>query len=222
MNKYEVEDNIDFYEQLKKSMDNDDDEDSRETHCLITNLPLIEPYITMKCGHSFNYAPLVKDITSVKSNNHMERFRLKANQIRCPYCRSIENHVLPYIRHSKCSKKESINWLDVSKHKIRDFLSYSDGPCSVCDLSKKTILSPCGQLHYCLEHYKEFYPRNKVFSSKKVYNFKVNSNNHENIIIHSATTEGCCSILKSGPRKGQMCGAVKKLDNYCLRHAPKQ
>ena len=46
MNKYEVEDNIDFYEQLKKSMDNDDDEDSRETHCLITNLPLIEPYIT--------------------------------------------------------------------------------------------------------------------------------------------------------------------------------
>ena len=32
-------------------------------------------------------------------------------------------------------KKKVINWLDVSN--IQDFLSYSDGPCCVCDLSKK-------------------------------------------------------------------------------------
>ena len=176
----------------------------------------------MKCGHSFNYGPLVKDIISVKNNNHMERFRLKANQIRCPYCRNIENHVLPYIRQQKCGKKDGVNWLDISKHKVREFICYSEGPCFSCNNNnRKTILSPCGQFHFCLDHYKENYPRNRVFSAKKEYNFNINKNNDENFIVQTET-HGCCSILKSGLRKGQMCGAAKKLGDFCLRHAPKQ
>lgn len=221
MNKYDIEDNINFYELLKSSMDEEENDDSQEKVCLISNQPLVEPYVTMKCGHSFNYSPLFKDICSVKANNHMERHRLKANQIRCPYCRSVENHVLPYIRQPKCGRKDTVNWFDINKHKIRDFICYSEGLCAFClNLNKKTVLSPCGQYHYCLEHYQEKFPKNKAFPRIGIFNFSENSES-ENVAIQTAA-QGCCAILKSGIRKGQMCGAPQKNGNMCLRHAPKQ
>lgn len=220
MNKYEVEDNIDFYEQLKKSMEEDENEDSRESHCLITNLPLVEPYITMKCGHSFNYIPLFKDVASVKANNHMERMRLKINQIRCPYCRSVENHVLPHIREYKCGRKDGVNYLDVAKHSMRDFIIYSECKCDICETTEKTIMSPCADKHYCLKHYNELYSRKRLVS-KNILNKSNQSSTTGNFVIQTEP-QGCCSILKSGPRKGQMCGAVKKIGNTCGRHAPKQ
>ncbi len=222
MNKYQLEDNIDFYELLKKSIADEQEENSRESVCLITNLPLVEPYITMKCGHSFNYVPLYKDIACVKANNHMERKRLNANQIKCPYCRSVENHVLPYIRQPKCGRKDMVNWFDISKHKARNFIFYSEGVCKLCeDSTKRTVLSPCGKFHYCLEHYQEQYPKGKAFSKKKAYNFSENIDTEENVVIQTEP-KGCCAILKSGTRKGQMCGAPSKSGNMCLRHAPKQ
>lgn len=96
---YKIDGNIDFYKELQ-NMDSDDAEPIPNAPiCLISREPLYGRYVSLECGHSFNYLPLFKDIY-----NHKKKFnfkegkhnQLKINQIRCPYCRHIQNSVMPY------------------------------------------------------------------------------------------------------------------------------
>lgn len=225
MNKYCIEGNINFYEKLNEYMLDDDSELEDEQLCMISNTPLNEPYIKMTCGHCFNYEPLYKDLIHVKSFNHMEVLKLKANQIRCPYCRKIENHVLPYMKeYRKCIKRDSINWLDVNKHQQRNMLMYGNNKCDwhtgineECCLEKQTILSPDGKCSYCVLHYFIMFPK-QAPKRLKIIRDKKNTlvNNEQNVII---SDNKCSAILKSGIRKGQSCNAKSKIGGKCLRHA---
>ena len=72
MNKYNIEGNISFYDELYKSLDDDVGQDAEnEEICLITNMPLTDTHFKMQCGHKFNYKPLFLDI-----KNHKQKFRL--------------------------------------------------------------------------------------------------------------------------------------------------
>ena len=59
-----------------------------DNNCLITNLPLSDKFVTLSCGHKFNYVPLYNDIF-----NHKQKFNvmessvssLMPGEIRCPY-----------------------------------------------------------------------------------------------------------------------------------------
>ena len=94
---YTIDENIDFYKELQ-NMDSEDIPPNTSI-CLISREPLSERYVSLECGHSFNYLPLFKDIY-----NHKKKFNykegkgslLKTNQIRCPYCRHIQNSLMPY------------------------------------------------------------------------------------------------------------------------------
>lgn len=225
MVKYEIEGGLNFYEELEKSCKENTSDDELVEMCLISNQPLVEPYITLSCNHKFNYVSLYQDIKCMKSNNHMEFRRLKANQIRCPYCRNKESRVLPYIRGLKCSKKDGVNWLDIPKNRSIKFLDYKNGTCCFSSECKDTsvLLSPDGLNHYCSEHYMDMF--SKIITTKSPPVKKQNKPlicenvNTNNIIVQNTT---CCAILKSGSRKGQECGAKSKTDFFCLRHAPKQ
>jgi len=95
MNKYIIEGNMNFYEELYKSLDNADD--YKNDVCLITNETLKENYVTLECNHKFNYIPLFNDIKNHKKKfNNLEAFRLNQNEIRCPYCRHKQKKLLPY------------------------------------------------------------------------------------------------------------------------------
>ena len=81
-------------------LDNYDIEKEENSNiCLITKEPLEENYIKLKCGHSFNYIPLYNEINRQKrlNNQSMDDRRLLINQIKCQYCRSIHNYIIPYI-----------------------------------------------------------------------------------------------------------------------------
>ena len=68
--KYNIEGEIDFYAELNKDISgnnisgkdinginsNTNDEDDTNK-CLITRLPLVDGFVRMECGHSFNYYP---------------------------------------------------------------------------------------------------------------------------------------------------------------------
>jgi hypothetical protein len=41
----------------------------------------------------------------------------------------------------------------------------------------------------------------------------------DNVVTDNVVTSGCQTIIKIGPRKGQMCGNKLKTDNCCLRHS---
>lgn len=131
MTKYKIEGGIDFFLELYKSLDEEDIESNNDNICLITNLPLLDNYFKMDCGHSFNYLPLYLDI-----KNHKQKFngmegsssRLNKNEIRCPYCRKKHNGVLPYYEELNLPKLDGVNYIDPNYKVYTNSSSYYK-PC---------------------------------------------------------------------------------------------
>ena len=87
----------DFNKQLYLMMSQSDNQDDDENCCLITNKPLTENHVELVCGHKFNYESIFNEVVKQKKKyNHLEVTRLKKNQIKCPYCRTIQNGLLPH------------------------------------------------------------------------------------------------------------------------------
>ena len=83
MKKYNIEGGIDFFAELYKSLDIEENEEKTEedkNKCLITNHLLIDKFVSLNCGHKFNYIPLYNDIVNHKKKfNHMESNSGKLN-----------------------------------------------------------------------------------------------------------------------------------------------
>jgi len=118
MVKYNIEGGLDFYSELYKSLDIEECEEKTqedENRCLITNQQLIDKHVVMDCGHKFNYIPLYNDIINHKTKfNFMEgtHSKLNINEIRCPYCRKKQNHLLPYYHEFGLAKVNGVNFYD--------------------------------------------------------------------------------------------------------------
>ena len=93
MSKYSVENKINFYEELAKSLISEEINVGKQ--CLITKESIIDKFVELECGHCFNYFPLWNEIYNQKFAPSFQRSNLK-NSIQCPYCRQIQNHLLPY------------------------------------------------------------------------------------------------------------------------------
>jgi len=84
-----------FKEMLTLESDEETGNDDTKM-CLISMLPLDNHYITLECGHTFNYDPLFKDVYNHKKKFlRLESRSLKPNELRCPYCRNIQTKLLP-------------------------------------------------------------------------------------------------------------------------------
>lgn len=106
---YVIEDDINFYEAIKNPDANEDEDDT--PMCLISNIPLQPNHVSLACGHKFNYEPLFNDITNHKNKfNMLEKKTLNISEIRCPYCRTIHNELLPY--NSSFPKIHGVNYFD--------------------------------------------------------------------------------------------------------------
>ena len=115
MTKYNIEGGIDFFNELYKSLDLNDNDDDDNNKCLITNELLKDRYITLNCNHKFNYIPLFYDIYNHKIKfNSLEgsSSRLHSNEIRCPYCRVKQEGVLPYYEDLISKKVNGVNFYD--------------------------------------------------------------------------------------------------------------
>lgn len=112
--KYNVDGNIDFFAELYKSLDTQNDTiESDEGKCLITQEPLTDKYVKMDCGHTFNYLPLFADLLNHKylynPCEHNES-KLAPNEIRCPYCRKKQTTLLPYYEELGLEKIKGVNY----------------------------------------------------------------------------------------------------------------
>ena len=113
---YIIEDNIDFFSELKKELDESnkekksDNKNDNENICLITHEPLIDNYITLSCNHKFNYLPLYLEVINQKTkHSYLEITRLKLNEIKCPYCRTITSSLIPYINFPEIKRIYGVN-----------------------------------------------------------------------------------------------------------------
>jgi len=167
MSKYNIEGGIDFYEELYKSLDENSGENIEEgiELCLITNTPLTENYVTLKCKHKFNYVALFKDLVNRKSKlSALDTQHLNVDEIRCPYCRNREVGLLPFYENMGVEKLHGINWIDETKILPKNMIpSYFFGVCNFKpnageeDYQCKNV-NVCSHLdnkNYCYLHLKE-------------------------------------------------------------------
>ena len=185
--KYNIEGNINFFTELYKSLDEDEDKNKKDSDniCLITNQPLTDKFVELNCGHKFNYLPLYNDVYNHKKKfNNMEgtSTSLKVNEIRCPYCRKKQPSVLPYYPELILEKTNGVNFYDdslIMNMSNQTKFSYIFGKCEfviteplsetnkllnlVCPVTYVTKLS-CDNKTYCWRHAKIV---NKNFEKEK-------------------------------------------------------
>ena len=98
---YIVEDNFDFFSELKDLSKNPNVEIMpSEKICMISHEPLTYNAITLACKHSFNYMPIY---------NELCLHNIK-NCIYCPYCRIKTDKLLPFIPLPGVTKIIGVNY----------------------------------------------------------------------------------------------------------------
>ncbi len=87
-----------FRQFLKKHKTDDDvPVEPIATSCLITGEPLTSSAVELTCGHKFNYIAIFNEVVQQKKPNFYSTTFLFEDQLMCPYCRTINNKLLPLI-----------------------------------------------------------------------------------------------------------------------------
>ncbi len=158
--KYNIEGGINFFEELYKSLDNEE-EKNNENVCLITNKPLTEKYVELECKHKFNYVPLYNDLVNHKKKfNYLEsnNGKLKLEEIRCPYCRHKQKGVLPYYEELGLQKVNGVNYYDPTEPITTNYYAQYNCKCEYLvqnpNYDAEKPESNTNKKHFdCLHHY---------------------------------------------------------------------
>ena len=220
MNKYIIEDNINFFEELKNTNIKTNNTLDNDKICLITNELLdSENCVKLNCGHSFNYLPILNELINQKFflyNNYDSKYS------KCPYCRDKIKLVLPYKENIFNVMIYGINTLNKEYYVNTNNLKIND--------IKKCYYSSCNKLatccfykkKYCFTHHLEKTSKNiKEEEKEKEEKEKEEKQEEEKqqIITPISQQNTCKAILKTGINKGNEC-KNKVLDNtlFCKRH----
>ena len=234
----------DFNKKLMEMLCTDNEEDDK--HCLISNVELEENHVNLSCGHKFNYFSIFNEVCSQKiKGNHYETQRLSKNQIKCPYCRTVQNGLL--ISREGYDNINYVNWPKSLQYKpnkcVYVFLSgkRKNQPCntscsSICCPNHAKIIEKRKQKELMkqtkLEEKKKKQQEKEKQKEKKSQNYQ-----EENLIIdlssqvevYDFTCEGighkiknvcvtCQYQFKKGKNKGKCCPAKKITNGYCNKH----
>ena len=134
--------------------------------CLISNEELEHDHITFSCKHKFNYIPIYNEIKKQKNHiiqkkyNYLEVQKLSKYQMKCPYCRKIQDGILPPKKYIDIIKY--VNW---PKSKILKI-----NTCNYIFKSVKHKSLKCNKkcvYNYCDYHEKIINNKNKKSYSTK-------------------------------------------------------
>lgn len=191
--------------------------ESNSDICLISKEKLHPNHITLSCNHKFNYLPIYKEVLYQKNklNPQYEVTKLHHNQVKCPYCRTITNKLLPYIQYPSIGFSKVIHAIEpdcipaakcshIIKHRRKSM------PDSKCE--KNAVYYQAENILMCPSHY-------KLLSSKNVSSCKndaVSTTPQQQV-----SNPTCSAILKTGPNSGKPCSLVtaSTTSKYCKRHS---
>ena len=202
----ELCDKNDFLKMLNYDSDNDsnDETNNQDNKCLISRDALDSTKITLPCKHSFNYVPLYKEVFNQKKKiTATEVVRLRYNQIKCPYCRTIHNYLIPY---KKIDGVELVHGVNTPRKYV-----YYENECSYIYKRGSNKGNICGircSDKYCNSHLK-YEDLNTVGKT----NIKKKKDEAKNEIVSSS---GCPYIFKRGVNKGNNCGVTVEQNSKCL------
>ena len=218
MQNYSVEDDldIDFFAELKK-LQNSSHEPSQAMHvgsdetdtlntsvCLITDQPLTPFHVVLACGHKFNYEPLYQEVLRQKGRVGTRYYleNIGMNQLKCPYCRNMNNALLPFIGNNP--------------HPVIKRLIGINAPASMCmpgvpcNANKCTINAfyEYAEKQYCYRHY-------RIAIKAKLVKSTVTANPNTTTI-----TQRCIAENQSGKNKGKQCKlSASEGTSLCKIHA---
>lgn len=116
--------------------------------CLISLEPLLKTSIRLSCGHAFNYSHLYEEVKRQKYNRFAyETPRLGDNQIKCPYCQTVHDYLLPPCRNYSPQNKinSPIKW-SLDTNKCNHIFARGKNQGRVCG-----VVALCGE-NRCLRH----------------------------------------------------------------------
>jgi hypothetical protein len=188
-----------FFKKLFESISSADDTKSnihnsqKSNVCLISGEVLDNTKVTLICNHSFNYTHIFKEIFMQKYKPSITEIqKLKRHQIKCPYCRNIQDYLIPPLEGFKNTLY--INYpLNMVMTNNTCSYKFNRGKRKNLECAK-----PCIN-EYCIQHTKIMRARNTKME------------NTTPVIL-------CDSIIKSGKRKGETCGNKAKYSNKCGKH----
>lgn len=194
--------NVHFYQALEEP----DDVDYNDTNkCLITHEPL-DPStaVTLECQHSFNYLPLYRSVLASKQKfNNLETKSLKASQIKCPFCRHVQNQLLPLPPMGIDAKViHGVNVLEYSPVRVGTccFTTTDGRGCP----STSVYLTFRDNQTYCYHH-------------RSIRKLKWDLEDRQNY--------KCTYVFTRGTNKGMVCGNTITKNytcGFCVTHAKQQ
>jgi hypothetical protein len=165
---YEIEDNLNFYTLLNSSNKDLENDILNNNLCLISYEKITDNSITLDCKHSFNYFPLYQEIYNQKRNfnKYFDINKLKINEFKCPYCRNINDKLIPYIPYKNVKKISGVNYPEnlCIKNKHTCSWVFKSGKNKGCICNANSYIFEGN--NYCYTHHNKI---NKA-KEKKLYN----------------------------------------------------
>lgn len=202
-----------FFAQLKNMMSHSEEEETGENEnedncCLLTKEPLQYIHIVLSCGHKFNYVPIYREVIAQKtigisSTGYYTSNSLKRNEIKCPYCRNVQDKLLPYLEFNGVKKTVNVNY------PVK--MSMTSQPCmhthSHSTFSKKGKILPCKD--YAVEYCNGMYVCKKHYETSLTALNPVDTNAMTKTTVPPPTSSQspskCGVILRYGKNKGNPC-----------------
>lgn len=208
---YEVEDGLDmdFFAALKNMQPAPEHEhDEPEPACLITNEPLDAFHVVLACKHKFNYEPLYQEVLRQKGRFGMHAYyeKIGTHQIKCPYCRTMTNQLLPFIGSHPTIKR-------VSGVNSPASMCMPGIACTRCNCNVNAFYEHNSN-PYCLRHY------NSALKSKPK---KTGSKSDVDAAVADAAVADaavkCAAEIQTGKNKGNQCSLNAIQYGLCKKHS---
>jgi len=130
---YVLEGNINFKEELLKMSKELSVEGEK---CLISGDDLKKNSVKLSCNHVFNYENLFNELINQRKKNNLEVHQTNLNQIKCPYCRKVNNGILPW--YEGYMKIKNVNWSNkIIQKKCLALLKSGKRKGKTCDCKAK-------------------------------------------------------------------------------------
>lgn len=185
--------------------------------CLLTKEALNDIHVTLSCGHKFNYIPLYKEVVIQKTsagmttNGYYNSCTLRLNEMKCPYCRRVQDKLLPFLNYDDVKRLRGVNGPESLCMKARMCENIETNQKSKKKNSKKETSSACecnavhvvNGAYYCKKHYDQQKQEQEQNGSAAV-------------VISTTVSEDICGVvIKTGKKKGLPCTSSSK----CRIHA---
>ena len=210
-----------FFDLLKTAISNNVVESFDNNMCLISQQTLDNTKITLSCNHSFNYGALYKEVYNQKYHKPSTEIQsVYKNEIKCPYCRKIQNGLLPYEEGYTRTK-----WVNdpprlVMKNNacIYTFKSgkrkglHCDARCTkeYCNKCLRVVEKRKKKCNLITNHLIKSSKENEIVSGTSIISTHANTTN---------TQATCSATIKTGTRKGLQCRNTAKYNDKCGKHS---